>query len=502
MGVHAVTQGPKGPTTASEAQPRSVAVVPEVADRRLRALAHGVEFTKRCVESSRLEELYLLLTNDIASVVEFDRSLLLMHLTPTTDFVAANNTPVLDRRARFYEEATRLGDALRDVSRGILVGATMDAEALKRHGLTDAQIEALKTYTEFSKASHTFLMPLSYEGRPIAHLVFEFFAGRMPDETRLMALLNMASLLGSVLAQKWLMARKPSLVTLFGKGPSLLRRMGRWLRTVLIILLVGAGLYGLLFLVTVPVQVGGEAEINPRLRHMAFCQLTGLVAQVMVKEGGTIQAGQTLALLDSRDLDFKIKSAQRQIELLSGEMDYLQRQAAQGQISKLAERQVVELKVQAAQADLAHLKWELQFLEIKAPVAGTIVTREVESLVGKKLQAGEPFCEVVGVGDLVADVLVPEDRVSLVKPGQALTLYLDTDPRTAIPLTVEEVAPKAEMIPRLGCVFRVRAGFKPPHAPVMPGMKGIGKVQIQSSTVWNVVQERAVRLWRRWSLYF
>jgi multidrug resistance efflux pump len=230
--------------------------------------------------------------------------------------------------------------------------------------------------------------------------------------------------------------------------------------------------------------------------------MTALVTKVLVKEGSVVQAGQTLALLDSRELEFKIKNAERQIQLLASEMEYLQGQAAHGQMAKLAERDLVELKQQAAQAELTFLRSQRAFLELKAPVAGTVMTRDVESLAGKKLSAGEPFCEILAAGELVADVLVPEDRISHVKSGQALILYLDTDPRTGLPLAVEEVAPKAEIIPRLGSVFRVRAAFQTPHPPVMPGMKGIGKVQIRTATVWSVVRERAARIWRRFSLYF
>lgn len=471
----------------------------DATDRRLRALAYGVEFSKRCAESARLEELYLLLTNDIAAVVEFDRASLVVHLGEGTEFVAANNTPVLDKRARFFEEASRLGAALRGLERGVLMGANIDAEALQRNGVTPSQVAALRAYSEFAKFGHLFVLPLSYEGKPVAHLVLEMFAGRVPDETRFMALLNIAPLLASMLVQKWLVAQRPALAKLIRSGgPSGLKKA---VRRLVVLAAVLAAVWAGLFHVPVPVQVGGEAEVGPRVRNLAFCQLTGLIAKVAVKEGASVKAGQVLATLDSRELEFRIKSAERQIELLAREMDYLQRLAAHGQVAKLAERQLVELKQEAARLDLAHLKSEQQYLEIKAPVSGVVVTRDVDALVGKKLQAGEPFCEVLAEGALIAEVMVPEDRIGLVKVGQELALYLDTDPRTALPLAVEEIAPKAEVIPRLGSVFRVRAAFRS-AIPVMAGMKGIGKIQVASSPVWNVLRERASRLWRRFSLHF
>ena len=37
-------------------------------------------------------------------------------------------------------------------------------------------------------------------------------------------------------------------------------------------------------------------------------------------------------------------------------------------------------------------------------IAGVVVTRDVDALVGKKLQAGEPFCEVLAEGSLVLHI--------------------------------------------------------------------------------------------------
>jgi hypothetical protein len=51
--------------------------------------------------------------------------------------------------------------------------------------------------------------------------------------------------------------------------------------------------------------------------------------------------------------------------------------------SKLAESAVVELKRRAAWQELQFLKWQRQFLEVRSPVSGIILTRDIESLAGK-----------------------------------------------------------------------------------------------------------------------
>ncbi|MBI4861352.1 MAG: efflux RND transporter periplasmic adaptor subunit [Candidatus Riflebacteria bacterium] len=486
------TGGPGDPAGAGPVQ---------ASDRRLRALAYGLEFCKRCAAAPTLAELHLLMTNDIRSVVEFDRSFLLVHLDGKTDLVAVGNAPIPDGKTRFAAEAARLGQRLRELNRGLLLSGRIDPAGAAQHGLPEAVATALRSYCEFSGCSFIFVTPLAQEAGPMAHLVLEFFANRVPDETRIMALLSLSPLLASALAHRWLLERKPSLRRLLlpdrGRG-GLVRRV---LGVIVLAGVVAAASWAVLVGIPVPLEVGGEAEISTPVRDMAFCKIPGLVERVLVAEGARVRKGQVLATLDPRELDHRIKTTEREIAMLSEEMAYLERTAAQGQVARLAERRLVELKRQGADADLQHLRWQRQFIEIPSPVAGIVVTKDVQSLSGKRLSAGEPFCEVLGDGRLSVEVLVPEEQISAVRPGQPLRLYLDADPGHGYDLTVSEIAPRADVLPRLGNVFRVRAPFLTAPTDALVGMKGIGRIRVATTTLLEGLERRALRVYRRWSLH-
>lgn len=489
---------------AGNAQPIEVVSRPaapaDEAPRRLKALAYGLEFTKRCFEARTLQELCLLLTNDISTLVEFDRAFIVTHLGGRTELVAASNTIAIEKKARFHAETEALGKRLVGFDRGVLVAAGANIETMTQHGLSREAIEALKAYVDWSKCAHLFALPLNHAGQPMAHVLLEFFPGRAVDETRMMALLTLAPLMASALAQKWLLAREPRLAAVLAPGAGGSRVWRRMRNAVAGGALAAAAAYGL-FAVPVPVSVGGEAEVMPRVRHMAFAPAAGLVEKVLVREGEFVKAGQVVATLDPRDVEYRIKAAERQIEIYGAEMETLQRAAVQGQAAKLAESEIFGLKRKQSEAELRYLRQQLGLLAVKAPVSGTIVTRDVAALAGKKLASGEPFCEMVASGDLSVDVLLPEDRVSLVRLGQALTLYLDADPRTGHGLVVDEVAPRAEAVPRLGNVFRVRARFKDAGPHFMVGMKGIGKISVREASVWEIVRDRVIRSWHRFALH-
>ena len=83
------------------------------------------------------------------------------------------------------------------------------------------------------------------------------------------------------------------------------------------------GILCLIFLFLVvpfPFDVGGEAEVTPTDRYVAFCKFDGLIEGVKVAEGDLVQKDQVLAILDSRELDYKIKAAEKQFEILTAEM--------------------------------------------------------------------------------------------------------------------------------------------------------------------------------------
>jgi len=200
-------------------------------------------------------------------------------------------------------------------------------------------------------------------------------------------------------------------------------------------------------------------------------------------------------------LIYKIDSAERQAEIL-GKKILLLRREADTSPSKLGDLKIVELERQKALKDLQHLKWLSQFLEIKAPISGVVLTKDVESLAGKKMRAGETFCEIVPPGDLAVEIHVPEDRIAFVKKGQHAYAYLNNNPLKGYEVSIDEVSPVAEAIPRLGNVFRARAKFPDAPRDLKVGMKGVGKIHTRKTNLWFLIEQGVMSRWTKWSLYW
>ncbi|MEW6530550.1 MAG: efflux RND transporter periplasmic adaptor subunit [Thermodesulfobacteriota bacterium] len=471
-------------------------------DPRQRILALALELSKRAAEIDSLDDLYFFFVNDLHVLLEFDRCFLITHFRGISRFAAANNQPLLESKSRLFAGVNELAPRLAQLKKGLFLSDKVDDLDSPSLEIGPELKAALRTYLRISGCRFCLCVPLPFQRVPIAHLMFEFMEDKPPEQLQLAAMLQLAPLFGSILAEKWLLAQKPEIVQLLGPA-SVARPTTHWLnrRSVFALAAGLAVLLAALLFYPIDYTVGGEAAIVPWDRHVAFCKMGGLIDKVVTQEGARVTKDEVLAKLDPTELEFKIESAKREAAILKKKMELLAFESDTDP-SKLGERKILELERKKVINEFEYLKWQSQFLDIKAPAEGIVLTRDVETLAGKRVKEGEPFCEIAVPGLLAAEVLVPEDKVSLVNKGQPLHVYLNNNPLKGYRLSVDDPSPSAEVVPRLGNVCRVRAKFTDAPASIKVGMKGVGKIDSSATNLWTLIKEGLVSRWNRMSLYF
>jgi HlyD family secretion protein len=160
------------------------------------------------------------------------------------------------------------------------------------------------------------------------------------------------------------------------------------------------------------------------------------------------------------------------------------------------ERQSDELKaqiasaqadVEAGQAELRRVEANLSDLKIMAPIAGTILTRSAEP--GRVIAPGQTILTMVDLNKLYLRGFVPEGNVGKVKVGQQAQVFLDSNPKEAIPASVIRVDPQAMFTPentyfqddRVKQVMGVKVGLQGAYGYAKPGMPADGHIQIGSN---------------------
>ena len=310
-------------------------------DLKQRALAVGLELSKRSIEAGTLDELFFVLTNDIRTLVAFDRAVLVTHLGGNSRFAAATNQPIPQKKMDFYKRISVLAGELRDIDKGIFLSADADSTGPLEQDLSKEMRDLLFSYMAVSGSNFLLCVPLGHRKDILGHLLLEFYDKNIPSQIEILTLLSIAPFFASALSEKWLLHKKPRLENLItSRGKSATRPGFRKVTAVAVLILVALALF---FAFPVTQTVGGDSEVLPKDKFLAFVRTDGLVERINVKEDSRVEKGQVLATLDPRDVDFEIKVAEKKFEILSQELMVLRRESGQ-EPSKLAESKLVELK--------------------------------------------------------------------------------------------------------------------------------------------------------------
>lgn len=159
--------------------------------------------------------------------------------------------------------------------------------------------------------------------------------------------------------------------------------------------------------------------------------------------------------------------------------------------ASLAQAKAQMQQIATSKANLASSKAELRRFEanvsdlkITAPIAGTILTRSAEP--GRVIAAGQTILTMVDLNKLYLRGFIPEGEIGRVKVGQQAKVYLDSNPKEAVPAEVIRIDPQVMFTPentyfksdRVKQVMGVKLGLKGASGFAKPGMPADGEIQI------------------------
>ncbi len=160
----------------------------------------------------------------------------------------------------------------------------------------------------------------------------------------------------------------------------------------------------------------------------------GLVTAVLVDAGQRVEKGQVLARIDASvqtqqvaQMDASIRSAKADAALAQSNLDRAAKLVDKGFISKAdidtktATRDGMNAKVRLAEAQAAEMKARMARLDVRAPAAGLVLTRNVETgqIVGA---AANNLFRIAEGGILEMRALVAEQDLAALKVGQPATV--------------------------------------------------------------------------------
>jgi RND family efflux transporter MFP subunit len=254
-------------------------------------------------------------------------------------------------------------------------------------------------------------------------------------------------------------------------------------RALITALVVGAAIFLAIF--PLPLRVDGDAVVAPVRRAQVQPEIEGVVGAVHVREGESVTRGQVLAELNAWDYRSALAGAEAKYQTALLQVNH-----------SLAGNDTSEAGVQRVQADywkgeVERAKSLLEKTQLRAPIDGVVATPHVENLVGRRLQYGDTFAEVMDTSRAVVDVAVDDTDAGLLRAGLPAVIKLNSYAMRTFRGNVTVVSPKGEM-EHDNRVFFARVLLPNADGVIRSGMEGRGKVRVAWYPAGYVIFRRPV----------
>jgi HlyD family secretion protein len=208
------------------------------------------------------------------------------------------------------------------------------------------------------------------------------------------------------------------------------------------------------------------------------------------------QGKQSVSTADQQEA--AVAAAKRRVEAASGALTTARANLANPSIREAqvagVRRQMLQQNAEVASnvAASEQAKYELveaqanrQDLLIRAPFAGTVITRAAEP--GEVVTAGTAIVTLLDLSKVYLRGFIPEGEIGKVKIGQQAHVYIDSNPKAPLDASVIRIDPQATFTPentyfrddRVKQVVGVKLQLKAGIGYAKPGMPSDGEILVQ-----------------------
>lgn len=218
----------------------------------------------------------------------------------------------------------------------------------------------------------------------------------------------------------------------------------------------------------IAVSIDATGKLEPEQSVTIGAEVSGKIAAVEVEEDAQVEQGQLLARFDLDTFEGELSEAKASLASAKAEVKRAKASRHEAELLLARTRKLVDSGVasaeeleqretnheraeaelgrahaqqQLAAARIAQIEIKLGKAEIHAPIAGVVLTRNVDpgSTVAASFQAPELFTIAADLGRMKLELAIDEADVGRIAPGQQATFVVDAWPEREFPASVRKV---------------------------------------------------------------
>ena len=225
-----------------------------------------------------------------------------------------------------------------------------------------------------------------------------------------------------------------------------------------------------------PITVTGPFVVSPAATGVLVAPDSGVVFEVLVREGSRVGAGATIATIRNLDLEREAVAASRAVDSLGIRGAQARAGGREGEVARLA----AEKRAEAAR--LAGMRDRIRALAVRAPEEAVVESPRPDTMVGRTVSLGDTLFRLAGTDGIEARIALEGAGASLARQGHQVRLIAHADPTFRVESAVTSVAASASAGGRVESRVRLAS-----MEALRPGMTGEARITLRRSNVWGAL---------------
>lgn len=234
----------------------------------------------------------------------------------------------------------------------------------------------------------------------------------------------------------------------------------------------------------------------PAEQAIVASRASGVAAKRLVDIGDKVAAGDVLLVIDAPEVDQELARANAAVQQVRARLDFARVNAGradalvkQGHVSeqqrdeRTSNERVAEADLAAAEAEVHRLTEVQGFLTVRAPFAGTVVSRSVER--GDRVSATDsqpsaPLFRIARLDELRVELDIPQTDALKIRLGNAAKVSFAELPGEVF---AAKVVRRAGLIDQASSTMRAELTMANPEERIPAGLNGLAVIDVARDRV-------------------